>query len=91
MSKISNSYANYVNSFYSNDVNVLNKRKKQAKTYGVSAATIGTVAGALSLLPKSKIKAPLFVMAVVGLFTGINSLIYAKNANEKIKTLNDKA
>ena len=62
MSKISNSYANYVNSFYSNDVNVLNKRKKQAKTYGVAAATVGTVAGALSLLPKSKIKAPLFVM-----------------------------
>ena len=87
MQPISSQYTNYVNSFYSNDPNILTKRKNQAKKFGIAATTVGAVSNALYLLPKAKCKSALFLIGFVSLLTGINSLVYAKNTNKKIESI----
>lgn len=85
------SYINYVNSFYSNDINVLQKRRNQTKKISTAAAVAGTVCGGLALLPKNKIKIPC-VVAAVGLLVGaLNGYNYVKKADEKIHELNANA
>lgn len=82
------SYSNYVNSFYSNDVNVLKKRKQQAKVASICTATAGTGLAALSLLPKNKIKLPCVIGATLFLLGALNMHNYVKNTDKKIDSIN---
>ena len=86
-----NGGSNYINSFYSNDVEMLKKRKKQAKIGAVAAASVGTASAALGLLPKNKIKIPCFALAAFSLLAAFNMNNYTKMADKKIDALNTKA
>lgn len=90
MTNLINGYSNYVNSFYSNDVEMLKKRQKQAKAGAVAAATVGTTAAVLGLLPKNKIKIPCFALAAFSLLTAFNMHNYTKMTDKKIVALNTK-
>lgn len=81
----------YVKSLQTNDVNVLRKRRNQAKSVSIGAATLGTAAAGISLLPKNKIKIPCLVVAVASLLGALNSHNYVKQADEKINQLSTNA
>lgn len=91
MTNLIKRYSNYVNSFYSNDVEMLKKRKRQSKAGAVVAASIGTASAALGLLPKNKIKIPCFVLSAFSFLTALNLHNYTKMADKKIDSINTDA
>lgn len=83
---VANSYSNYYNSFFSNDVNVLQKRQKQAKVFAATTMAAGAVGGAASLLSK-KGGALGVVIPIVGMIMGASALNYSKQTEKKIAQL----
>lgn len=82
------SYTDYVNSYFSNDINVLQKRRNQTKKICTAAAVAGTICTGVSLLPKNKIKIPCVIAAATLLLGALNGYNYVKKADEKIAELN---
>ena len=82
------SYTNYVNSFSTNDPRILQKRRNQSKAVGIAAATTGTVAAGLTLLPKNKVKWLTGILAVFSLIGAFNTHNYVKQADKKLAELN---
>ena len=78
-------YIDYVNSFYSNDVNMLKKRQKQTKYVRAAVLTGGTVLAGLSLLPKNKAKIPCLIGAVFSFLAVFNMHNYIKSVDKKIQ------
>ena len=81
-------YANYVNSFYTNDPQMLKKRRNQSKMVGIAAATTGTIAAGLTLLPKNKVKWMTGIISVFTLLGALNTRNYIKQADKKLAELN---
>ena len=81
-------YANYVNSFYTNDPQMLKKRRNQSKMVGIAAATTGTIAAGLTLLPKNKVKWMTGIISVFTLLGALNTRNYVKQADKKLANLN---
>ena len=79
-------YADYVNSFYSNDVNMLKKRQNQSKKVRAVAVVGGTAMAGLSLLPKNKMKIPCIAGAVFSFLCALNTHNYIKNVDKKLNT-----
>lgn len=82
--KISFNYGNYVKSFYANDQKILQKRRNQSKAVSIAAATTGTVAAGLTLLPKNKVKWLTGILSVVSLLGALNTHNYVKQADKKL-------
>ena len=82
------SYTNYVNSFSTNDPRILQKRRNQSKAVGIAAATTGTVAAGLTLLPKNKVKWLTAIISVFSLLGALNTRNYVKQADKKLAELN---
>ena len=91
MTNLIKSYSNYVNSFYSNDVEILKKRKKQSKKAALITASAGVVSAALGFLPKNKMKIPCFVLSAFSFLAALNLHNYTKMADKKIDSLNTNA
>ena len=91
MTNLIKRYSNYVNSFYSNDLEMLKKRKKQSKTGAAVTASIGTVSAALGLLPKNRIKILCFALSAFSFLAAFNMHNYTKIADKKIDSLNTSA
>ena len=85
------SYGNYVNSFYTNDPQMLQKRRNQSKAVGIAAATTGTIAAGLTLLPKNKVKWLTTIISVFSLLGALNTRNYVKQADKKLAELNTNA
>ena len=81
-------YANYVNSFYSNDPVILQKRRTQSKIYGTVAATMGTIGAGLTLLPGNKLKLLTGMTSLFLLLGALNTHNYVKQADKKLAQLN---
>lgn len=84
---IINSYQNYVNSFYLNDVKVLKKRQKQAKIVSAVTTAAGAMAGVAGLMsPKA---GPLlkWVLPALGFVMGASSYNYSRATEKKIAQL----
>ncbi len=88
---IINSYSNYVNSFYSNDVNVLKKRKTQAKVIGAATIAAGAMSGTAALFSKNPSVILKWVVPILGMVFGANALNYSKQAEKKIIQLEAQA
>ena len=69
---------------------MLKKRKKQAKTAAMAAASVGTLSAALVFLSKYKLKIPCFVLSAFSLLTAFNAHNYTKMSDKKIDALNAK-
>ncbi len=78
-------YLDYVNSFYSNDVNVLKKRQKQSKCVRAATLAGGTALAGLSLLPKNKSKSLCLVSATFLLLCALNTNKYIKDVDKKLQ------
>ena len=78
-------YLDYVNSFYSNDVNVLKKRQKQSKYVRAATLAGGTALAGLSLLPKNKSKSLCLVSAAFLLLGALNTNKYIKDVDKKLQ------
>lgn len=79
-------YADYVNSFYSNDVNMLKKRQNQSKKVRAVAVASGTAMAGLGLLPKNKMKISCIAGAVFFFLCALNTHNYIKNVDKKLNT-----
>jgi len=88
---ISGNYANYVNSFYSNDVNILKKRQKQSKIVGAAVIAAGAVSGTAALLSKNPSFLMKWIIPVLGMLGGANCLNYSKQTEKKIAQLEAQA
>lgn len=82
-----NNYSNYANSFYSNDIKVLKKRKKQAKIFAAASIATGAVSGTAALLSKKPSVILKWVVPVLGMILGANALNYSKQTEKKINRL----
>lgn len=78
-------YLDYVNSFYSNDVNVLKKRQKQSKCVRAATLAGGIALAGLSLLPKNKSKSLCLVSATFLLLGALNTNKYIKDVDKKLQ------